>query len=138
MRKEVKYVLGGTGAVLLIAVLLALFSGGSDEEKIPTAEAKNGSFRVSVSTVGALDAVRSHVIYSRIKGDKGKIIYLVDDGSRVKSGDLLVRLDPSFFEEEVRRLTAELLEAEATVDALETGRGVGEEPGGEGTEGGGV
>ena len=117
MRKEVKYVLGGTGAVLLIAVLIALFSGGSDEEKIPTVEAKKCSFRVSVPTVGTLDAVRSHVIYSRVKGERGKIIYLVEDGSRVDAGDLLVRLDPSFFEEEVRRLTAELLEAEATVDA---------------------
>lgn len=75
------------------------------------------SFSIKVNTVGILDAARSHMVSSAIRGDKGKIIYLVDDGSRVAEGDTLVKLDPTPFEEKVHKLTGEVQMLKATVEA---------------------
>jgi HlyD family secretion protein len=64
--------------------------------------------------VGLLDTERSHTISSAIGGNKGKILYLIEDGTWVKKGDVLVRLDATPFEEAVRSLkgTIEVLEVE--------------------------
>jgi len=75
------------------------------------------SFPVLVKAVGELDAARSTVLFSQIRGDRGKIVSIIFDGTRVKKGDVLVRLDPTFFEEEVTRLTAKVREWEAVVSA---------------------
>jgi len=77
------------------------------------------SFAVLVEAVGELDAARSTVLFSQIRGDRGKIVSIIFDGTRVKKGDVLVGLDPTFFEEEVTRLTAKVREWEAVVLAHE-------------------
>ncbi len=81
------------------------------------AQVEQRDFIIRVNTVGVLDAARSHVVSSAIRGDKGKIIYLIPDGSRVSRGQVLVRLDPSVFEEEVRRLKGEVASLEAAVES---------------------
>ncbi len=75
------------------------------------------SFDITVNIVGVLDAARSHMVSSAIRGDKGKIIYLVEGGAQVKKGEVLVKLDPTPFEEEVRRLKGEVISLEAGVNA---------------------
>jgi len=77
------------------------------------------SFDIRVSMVGVLDAANSHVVTSSVSGDKGKLIYLVEDGARVAQGDVLIKLDPSGFEEKAQRLTGEVQGLEAAVDAAE-------------------
>jgi HlyD family secretion protein len=77
------------------------------------------SFDIKVNTVGVLDAARSHMVSSTIKGDRGKIIYLIDDGSRVNKGDVLVQLDKTPFEEEAHHLSGEVLSLESAVDAAQ-------------------
>lgn len=72
-----------------------------------------------VEAVGELDASRSTVLFSQIRGDRGKIVSIIFDGTKVKEGDVLVRLDPTSFEEEVTRLTAKVREWEAVVSANE-------------------
>jgi len=89
-----------------------------ENRDFPTAEASLRSFDIMVNTVGVLDAARSHILSSAIKGDKGKIIYLIDDGTRVNEGDILVKLDSAPFEEEVQRLKGEVTGLEAAVDAV--------------------
>lgn len=81
------------------------------------ARVERRNFTIQVNAVGVLDAARSHVVSSAVRGDKGKIIYLIPDGSRVARGDVLVRLDPSLFEEEVRRLLGDVASLEAGVEA---------------------
>ena len=76
-----------------------------------------GSFRVNVRTVGVLDAARTHMVSSALKGDKGKIISLVEDGSAVAQDDVLIRLDPTPFETEVHRLGGEVNSLEAAVES---------------------
>jgi HlyD family secretion protein len=57
------------------------------------------------------------MVSSAIRGDKGKIIYLVDDGALVAKDDVLVRLDPTPFETEVHRLGGEVRSLTASVDS---------------------
>jgi HlyD family secretion protein len=77
------------------------------------------SFDIRVNTVGVLDAANSHVVTSAVPGDKGKLIYLVEDGARVEPGDILIKLDPSGFEENANRLKGEVEGLEAAVDAAQ-------------------
>ena len=60
-----------------------------------------------------MDAARTHMISSAVRGDKGKIIFLVEDGSSVAKDDILIRLDPTPFETEIHRLGGEVRSLEA-------------------------
>ncbi len=75
------------------------------------------SFSIEVNTIGTLDAARSNMVTSSLKSGKGKIIYLIKDGAWVEKGDLLVRMDPLPFEEEILRLKGEIKKLKASVDA---------------------
>ena len=58
-----------------------------------------GSLEVRLLAVGELQPSHSTTIASSLSGDRGKIVYLVEDGAVVKQGDVLVRLDRTPFEE---------------------------------------
>ncbi|KPJ78799.1 MAG: hypothetical protein AMJ54_01535 [Deltaproteobacteria bacterium SG8_13] len=109
--------------ILLAAIGSAgiLVSGlvGSNQKETPPrlATASPRSFDITVSAIGVLDAARSHMVSSTIRGDRGKIIFLVGDGTPVAKGDVVVRLDPAPFEEEVRRLESDVQALEAAVEA---------------------
>jgi HlyD family secretion protein len=103
---------------VIIVLLWDTGKGPQNATVISVAVAKK-SFSVVVDAIGELDAARSTVLFSQIRGDRGKIVSIISDGSRVKKGDVLVRLDPTFFEEEVTRLTNEVHEWEAVVSAHE-------------------
>ncbi len=105
--------------VLLLLLLLIVFATILDitpesiqrenrKHKIATIVVAPIDFKVSIDTIGTLDAARSHTLSSTIRGDKGKIIYLIQDGNRVKKGEILARLDPTPFEEEVLHLTGQV------------------------------
>ena len=100
-------------------VLLLIMGKKPEDASVLSAKVVKKSFSVLVEAVGELDAQRSTVIFSQIRGDRGTIVFIVSDGTRVKKGDVLVRLDPTFFEEEVARLTAKVNEWKAVVSANE-------------------
>lgn len=80
---------------------------------------RRGNLEIAIHTVGVIDAAKSHMVSSDIRGNKGKIISLIKDGSWVEKNDVLVRLDPSPFEEEVRRLQGKVDSLVAAVEASE-------------------
>jgi len=99
----------------LIVVCLALIfglwlamKGGPEQGKVPVAEVKMGDLELAIRSAGLLEAVRSRSISPRLPGDKGKIVWIIQDGSMVKPGDVLVRFDATHFEEEVRKLQSKL------------------------------
>jgi len=100
-------------------LLLWVMDKKPEDAAVLSVKVAKESFSVLVEAIGELDAARSTVLFSQIRGDRGKIVSIVSDGTRVKEGDVLVRLDPTFFEEEVARLTAEVREWEAVVLANE-------------------
>ncbi len=95
------------------------FPAEKDAGGILTAEAIRTEMRIEVRAVGELDAADAVVLSSSVRGDRGKIIALVEDGTHVRAGEVLVRLDPTFFEEEVLKLRSRVMELEALVDAQE-------------------
>lgn len=107
--------------LLALAALVWLVSGassdGEGEEQGTLALVERRSFEVRVRAVGELEPVQSTMISSGVRGDRGKIIQLIEDGSEVVEGDLLARLDPTPFEEEIRKLELEVGQVESLVDA---------------------
>lgn len=110
-------------ALIAACILLAVnfFSGrGTKENNAPiTTEVRLADFQVEINVVGELDAAQSHMLSSEIQGTDGKIIYLIDDGTRAKKGDILAKLDPLPFQTQVENLQAEVDELKAAVDAAE-------------------
>jgi HlyD family secretion protein len=75
-----------------------------------------GGFDVRVDTVGVLDAARAFQVMSQVRGPRGKIIQVTDDGAAVNTGDVLVRFDPSAFEADIQKLTGEVRAREALLE----------------------
>lgn len=103
------------------ATLLGIFSFKESGQTpyIPIAQAVRQPLVVEVKTVGELEAARSLIIASTIKGDQGKIIDLVPDGVYVSPGDVLVKLDPTPFEEKLEKLIGKIKEQDAYISSLE-------------------
>ena len=99
------------GALLLLAALSWALGGGRAD--LATAEAREGSFRVSIIEAGTLQALRSVTYASSIQSNQAKIIALAPEGKLVQKGDLLALFDAAPFEEEIRRNQALLAQAEA-------------------------
>ena len=51
--------------------------------------------------MGVLEAENSLVVFSSIRGDQGKIIDLVSDGKHVEKDEVLIKLDPTPFEQKL-------------------------------------
>lgn len=112
------------GATLLAALGIYFSSmrnanRNSEEDNIVTERAAYRSFDIEVRSVGELEAARSNMIFSSLRGDQGKIIYLIPDGTYVKTGELLIKLDPTPFEEAIEEQEAAIREQEGKVQALE-------------------
>jgi HlyD family secretion protein len=86
---------------------------------IPTALVVKQDLKVEIKTVGELEAARSMSIASTIKGDQGKIIDLIADGVYVQPGQVLVRMDPTPFEEKLEKLRTQIKEQEAYLVTLQ-------------------
>jgi HlyD family secretion protein len=103
--------------LVLILVMARFVLHGHSESDLQVATAVVASFDININTIGTLDTERSHIVSSAIKGDKGKIIFLIDDGTMVNKGDILVRFDSAQFESDIFRLTGELKSRAAAVEA---------------------
>lgn len=77
------------------------------------------SFNVEISSLGELEAASSQIVSSRLKGDQAKVIYMVADGTTVKAGDLLVRVDPAPYETKVNELRGKIAEQMALLQILQ-------------------
>ncbi|MDM8551406.1 SPOR domain-containing protein [Desulfobacterales bacterium HSG2] len=108
------------GVGILISFLYFIsYAPRSDDNNIRLARVKKIDFDIQVNTVGVLDAARFHTVSSEIRGNKGKIISLIEDGKRVGKGDILVRFDPTPFETEILSLSGEVSAHAAVLQASE-------------------
>ncbi|MBW1911988.1 MAG: HlyD family secretion protein, partial [Deltaproteobacteria bacterium] len=76
--------------------LMWIIFRGDDASAIntPTFTVKEGPLRISVTESGAIQAREQIILKSEVEG-KTSIISLVDEGTKVKKGDLLIELDSS-------------------------------------------
>ncbi len=113
----------GRWILIFITVIIALWISVSivlpdrNDADSQAVVAENHSFDITVNTIGTLDAEQSYVVSSTIKGELGKIVYIIDEGTFVKKGDILVKFDSAYFEQEILRLTGELHSMEASLEA---------------------
>ncbi len=107
-------------APVLVFMLAGVKSNGdlSRTDGMITETVRKSSFDVRVQLVGHLEAARSTTVSSEVKGDAGKIIHLIENGKQVEEGDVLVRLDPTPFEDEVTECSSKVEACKAKVMAL--------------------
>lgn len=98
---------------LLILLYSFYFSSSMVEEQTPVAMVQRRKFTLRVQTIGELEASKSTAIASTVRGDAGKIIWIIADGASVKPGELLIKLDPTPFEEKIEEIHAKIKEQEA-------------------------
>ncbi len=82
------------GSILVLWGLISLMVGESVESSIPTYTAKRGPLRISVTESGTIQAREKIVVKNEVEG-QATIIYLIEEGTEVKKGDLLIELDSS-------------------------------------------
>lgn len=118
-RRSIIYLLLTLIFVGVFFLKISLTKKPIENQSLLTEKAQKRSFHVDVNTIGELEAARSTIISSSIRGDLGKIIYLIKDGANVKEQDLLVKMDPTPFEEKIEELEAKIKEQEMLVKAYE-------------------
>ena len=106
-RKSFPWLAGGAALALLLLAAFSLWGRFAAGEAF-TARVQRRDFQVVVRTTGELDAARSTVVSSPIRGDQARILWMIEEGSQVKAGDLLIRLDPVPFEEAIKKLETDL------------------------------
>ena len=101
------------------ALSFNFFRSDSQNIVIPTAWVLKQDVKVEIKTLGELEAARSISIASSIKGDLGKIIDLIADGVYVQPSQVLVKMDPTPFEEKLTKLRFQIKEQEAYIITIE-------------------
>lgn len=109
--------------ILFMGLLILVSRKESEKEDhddlVIFAEAQPRSFHVEVHTMGELEAAKSIIIASTIRGDQGKVISLIPDGVTVKPGELLVKMDPTPFEEKASELNSKIKDQRAIIRSLQ-------------------
>ena len=92
-RKTTQYTIAAGSCVALLLILGSFSGGSSTIESTITIEARRGDLEVTVQEGGALEALQSQDIRSRIKGREGvKILNIVEEGYQVTPRDVAARL----------------------------------------------
>ena len=88
--------LGIAVVVLILLVVLSAYIFSSDEaiSAIHTYRVQKGPMRISVTESGSIEAREKIILKNEVEGTTS-IIFLIDEGTKVEKGDLLVELDAS-------------------------------------------
>ncbi len=98
-QKSTQYMISGGVAVFLLVVLVGVRGSDDGNSETLTFSARRGDLDITVLEGGALEALQSQEIRSRVKGREGvKILSIVEEGYRVTQQDVdeqrvLVELD---------------------------------------------
>src|SRR5688572_24498407 len=90
---------GAVGALVVVLGAGALMMGGSGADRTavgatPVFAVAKGPLTISVTEAGTITAKDQVIVKNEVEG-RTTIIYLIDEGVRVKPGELLVELDSS-------------------------------------------
>ena len=98
-RPRLALLVGGVAAALLVVVLVALMGGGGESgSQAAVAVVERGPLTIALTEAGTIRAKRNVEIKSEVEG-QSTITYIVDEGTLVKKGDLLVSLDSGDLED---------------------------------------
>jgi len=86
------------GAVLVVVISLGMNRSDNAGESGPTFVVRQGPLTISVTESGTIQSRERVVVKSEVEG-RTSILWLIEEGTHVKKGDLLVELDASALEE---------------------------------------
>jgi HlyD family secretion protein len=95
--KQAAAVLAAAGLVAAIFAAAAVYRfrfAGGEEGGMPTYTVRRGPLRISVTEAGTIQSREQIIIKSEVEGE-ATILFLIEEGTNVKEGDLLVELDAS-------------------------------------------
>ena len=130
MRKVLSNRRGSTLAIVMIVLAVIVIGGfilfgtnivsGEDEqENILTYDVTKGPLVVTVTEDGNLESASNKELKSQVKGGSS-ILFIVEDGTRVEAGDLLVELDSSGIESQLDQQKIVVEKARASKIQAET------------------
>ena len=105
--------------VISVGLLVSIFLHSAQSNHTPVnylVAAHRSDFEVKIATIGNLDTAHAYHLISKIRGDRGKIIRIVEDGAHVEKGDIVVAFDPTYFDTESSRLTGQIKSYASMVD----------------------
>lgn len=85
------------GIAVLILVLwgiISILGGGDAASSIPTYEVQKGPLKISVTETGTIQPAEKIIVKNQVEGQT-TIVYIVDEGTKVEKGDLMIELDSS-------------------------------------------
>ncbi|MDH4223352.1 MAG: efflux RND transporter periplasmic adaptor subunit, partial [candidate division Zixibacteria bacterium] len=103
--------------VLVLVILALVFfrgKGKKSEAKYITAEVQRGDISIIVTATGTLEAVTTVQVGSQVSGTISALY--ADFNSRVKKGQLIAQLDPTFLKAQVSQSQADLEKAVASAN----------------------
>ena len=104
-------------SILVLAILSFLIFWAKDEEseaKYLTAEVERGDIFVLVTATGTLEAVTTVQVGSQVSGTISALY--ADFNDRVKKGQVVAQLDPTFLKAQVAQAQADLEKADASAN----------------------
>lgn len=111
--KQPKLIFGG---VALVVVLLLVFwvraSRSGDESADPFFEVASGPLTISITESGTIQSRERVIVKSEVEG-RSTILWVIEEGTEVEKGDLLMELDASGLEEREAEMQIRVLNSEA-------------------------
>lgn len=86
------------------------------EKEYKTSRIYKGDYTISTKEEGEIDALSKITITSRIRG---KIAWLIPEGTKVKKGDIVIELDKKELEEDIESRMEDLKDAKEHLEDLE-------------------
>ena len=106
----------GIGAIVLVALVIWLLSGGKKEAKVEfeTAKVTKQDIQTSITATGTIEPVTSVTVGTQVSGIVAKLY--VDYNSVVKKGQVIAELDKINLISELNRAKADLSSAQSTLN----------------------
>ena len=104
------------GAIVIIALVVWMCSGGKKEEKVEfeTSKVERRNINTSVTATGTIEPVTSVTVGTQVSGIVSKLY--VDYNSIVKKGQVIAELDKTNLISELNRAKADLTSAQSTLN----------------------
>ena len=106
----------GIGAVVLVALVIWILSGGKKEQTVEfeTAKVEKQNISTSITATGTIEPVTSVTVGTQVSGIVSKLY--VDYNSVVRKGQVIAELDKTNLISELNRAKADLTSAQSTLN----------------------
>jgi HlyD family secretion protein len=116
-----RWIIAGAGIIIVVLFLMLTRplggrSGPTQENEFQTVEATRGSLRATVGASGVVEADQEAILTFQTTGTVDQV--LVEVGSTVERGDILVTLEQSSLSAQIILAQADLVAAQDALDAL--------------------